>query len=35
MDQGVKKIIVDDTQPEKTVAAPAKKKAATTLTNLE
>jgi hypothetical protein len=39
MDQGVKKIIVDDTQPEKTVAAPAptakKKAAATTLTNLE
>jgi hypothetical protein len=37
MDQGVKKIIVDDTQPEKTVAAPAAKKkaATTTLTNLE
>ena len=37
MDQGVKKIIVDDTVPEpKTAAAPApKKKPATTLTNLE
>jgi hypothetical protein len=37
MDQGVKKIIVDDTVPEKSVAAPAAKKkpAATTLTNLE
>jgi hypothetical protein len=37
MDQGVKKIIVDDTVPEpRTAAAPsAKKKPATTLTNLE
>ena len=37
MDQGVKKIIVDDTVPEKTVAAPAAKKkpATATLTNLE
>jgi hypothetical protein len=33
-EQGVKKIIVDDTIPEKRPAAPARKKAATTLTNL-
>jgi hypothetical protein len=34
MDQGVKKIIVDDTVPDKAAPA-AKKKPATTLTNLE
>ncbi len=35
MDQGVKKIIVDDTVPDKAAAPAAKKKPATTLTNLE
>lgn len=35
VDQGVKKIIVDDTVPEKAAAPAAKKKPAATLTNLE
>jgi hypothetical protein len=35
MDRGVKKIIVDDTAPEKAAPPAAKKKPATTLTNLE